>query len=463
MRKKWIAGISIIILSVILLSTIRHPTFNEQPSTNRRATDMRITEKPNLLNGDTHLLSINSLSRDRKLKEHLNSHPSIEKIEHNEKAKSHYHKNQVTVKFKVHPGPDQMAIIERDIEGKLAKSLDSVCIFSSYRKSTAELLRYFRTSKNVVYAEPNYIFIPNEVNDVFYTQYQWNLPMIQTELGWNISRGSKKIKIAVVDTGVDLNHQDLSRRLLKGYNVLKNNDRPYDDNGHGTHVAGIIASDTNNKIGVAGITWFNQIIPVKVMDKKGTGTSFDIAKGIRWAADHGADVINLSLGNYQPSSVMKEAIDYAFGKNVVLVAASGNDNTDHPSYPASFPEVLSVGAVNAVGERAPFSNYGSTVDVVAPGVQIPSTYPGQRYAALSGTSMAAPHVTALAGLVRSIYPGLQNTEVMNIIKRSTVDLGQPGPDLYYGNGLIDINSALKKTYKQRHPLGGLAEWWKQIR
>ncbi len=135
-----------------------------------------------------------------------------------------------------------------------------------------------------------------------------------------------------MDTGVDLNHPDLKNRLIEGYNVLENNHYPDDDNGHGTHVAGIIASETNNEQGVAGITWFNKIMPIKAMEAKGYGTTFDIAKGIIWATDHGADVINLSLGNYQPSALMKQAVDYAYKKNVVMIVAAGNDNSKQPSY-----------------------------------------------------------------------------------------------------------------------------------
>jgi subtilisin family serine protease len=190
-----------------------------------------------------------------------------------------------------------------------------------------------------------------------------------------------------VDSGVDLDHPDLKGRLTNGYNVLENNQFPDDDNGHGTHVAGIIASETNNKEGVAGITWYNKIMPIKALGAEGYGTSFDVAKGIIWAVDHGASVINLSLGNYQHSSLLKEAIDYAYDHNVVLIASAGNDNTSQTSFPASYPEVLGVAALSYTGGRAPFSNNGDYIDITAPGVQIASTFFNQQYAALSGTSM----------------------------------------------------------------------------
>jgi thermitase len=397
------------------------------------------------------ILQINSIMQGEKIKSHLNNHPHINVIDHNQRDKSHYLENQVTVKFTVHPQPDEMTKILRDIDGKLLKNHSTICIFRSNSKSAKELVNYFNQRKDVLYSEPNYILMQNSQppNDQFYGDYQWNLPMIRTEEGWNISRGTENIEIAVIDTGVDLNHPDLVHSIAKGYNVIEDNDLPHDDNGHGTHVSGIIASETDNFEGVAGISWFNKIMPVKAMRAEGYGTSFDIARGIIWAVDNGADVINMSLGNYQPSEVLKEAIDYAYKKNVVLVAAAGNDSTNQPSYPAAFPEVLCVTAVDWNGNIAQFSNYGEHVDVAAPGVDIASTYLDKQYAALSGTSMASPHVAALAGLIRSINPKLKNTEVMDIIRRSTIDLGEEGKDQYYGNGLIDIAKALREAeYKK---------------
>ena len=183
-------------------------------------------------------------------------------------------------------------------------------------------------------------------------------------------------------------------------------------------------------------------MPVKAMGAEGFGTSFDIAKGVIWAVEHGANVINLSLGNYQTSKLMKDAVKYAFDHNVVIVAAAGNDNTNQTSYPAAYPEVIGVSAMNYTGMRASFSNYGDYIDVSAPGVQIPSTYFNQQYAALSGTSMASPHVAGLAGLIFSANPKLSNQEVVNIIKNTAYDLGTPGDDIEFGHGLIDVKKAL---------------------
>ncbi|MCA1031571.1 S8 family peptidase [Bacillus timonensis] len=386
---------------------------------------------------------INSIEMGELLVQKLNNDPNIQIISHeNGEEKSHYIEKQVIVKFKQKPTEEQLTAFSQDIEGKVLKTLDSTVIFSSTTKSTPELQDYFSALDITVYAEPNFILMQNQPNDFLYPRYQWNLPMIRTENGWNISRGDEEVIVAVIDTGVDLEHPDLVTRLIPGYNVVADNDNPDDDNGHGTHVAGIIASETNNQEGVAGITWFNRIMPIKVMNAEGYGSSFDIANGIIWAADHGAEVINLSLGNYKNSRLLNEAVRYAFNKNIVMIAASGNDNSSQPSFPSAYPEVLAVSAVDPYGDKAEFSNYGTYIDVAAPGVSIASTYVNQQYAALSGTSMAAPHVTALAALIRSANSDLTNREIMDIIKRTSFDLGRRGKDIYFGEGLIDIEEAL---------------------
>ena len=396
---------------------------------------------------DRHVMQINSIAMGETIKDHLRADPSVQLIRANKKNESHYNENEVTVSFKKQLNEQEILAVQKEINGVMLRKLDSTVMFRSNTMSTKELIDYFTRKDNVDFAEPNYLYMQNQIeppNDFLYTeQYQWNLPVIQTEAGWDLTQGDEDIVIAVVDTGVDLNHPDLKNRLTKGYNVLENNHHPDDDNGHGTHVAGIIASETNNHEGVAGITWFNKIMPIKAMEAGGYGTTFDIAKGIVWAVDHGADVINLSLGNYQPSALMKKAVDYAYQKNVVLIAAAGNDNTDQPSYPAAYKEVIGVSAISYNGERASFSNFGDYIDVSAPGVQIPSTYFNQQYASLSGTSMASPHVSGLAGLILSANPNLKNTEVIKIIKNSAYDLGERGTDREFGHGLIDIQNALK--------------------
>ncbi|WP_338472265.1 S8 family peptidase [Niallia sp. XMNu-256] len=440
----------IVLLSVASILLFQNRSSNQEasePIGDRSVTPM--ASPVQLKNNDKHILQVNSLAMGETIKNHLRNDPSVYLIKHDEKTESHYQENEVIVKFKVEPTEQELENLSNEIRGKKVNKLNSIITFQSDTLSTADLMAYFTKQANVEYAEPHYLYMQNQIdlpNDLLYQeQYQWNFPVIRTEEGWGISKGKEDVIIAVIDTGVDLNHPDLKGRLTKGYNVVENNDFADDDNGHGTHVAGIIASETNNREGVAGLTWYNKVMPIKAIGAEGYGTSFDIAKGIIWAVDHGADVINMSLGNYQSSSLLKEAINYAYDQNVVLIAAAGNENTSRPSYPASYPQVLSVAAIDYTGNRASFSNFGDYIDVSAPGDIIASTYFNQQYAALSGTSMASPHVAGLAGLLLAVNPDLTNREVMDIIENTAYDLGRPGKDIDFGSGLIDIQHALEQA------------------
>lgn len=387
---------------------------------------------------------INNIGKVKDTRKKLEQSAHIVTIHHNSQDKSHYVKNEVAVKFIQHPGGKELKKLSTEIKGKEKEHHDNICIFKSNTLSTHQLINYFSKRKDVKYVEPHYLLLPNVIpNDTYYPEYQWNMPMIDMEKAWDINKGRNDVLVAIVDTGIDLNHPEFKGKLATGYNVLTGSSSPMDDNGHGTHVAGIIAAQSNNREGVAGMTWENKIMSIKGIGGDGSGSSVDIAKGIKWATDHGAKVINLSVGNYNPSQVLHEAITYAYGKDVVMIAATGNDNSSQPSYPATYPEVLGVSAIDTKGNRANFSNFGSSVGVVAPGVDIPSTYIDQDYAELSGTSMACPHVTGMAALIRSANPKLNNEQVISIIKSSAHDLGTPGRDDYYGYGLIDVPRALE--------------------
>ena len=370
---------------------------------------------------------------------------------------SHYHQNQVVVKFNEALSEANISKIQSEIGSSTMKKLGYTYVFESNQLTTEQLITYFK-QWNVEYTEPHYLYLTNETenlktlakpNDALYARYQWNLPMIETELGWEIGKGSADVIVAVVDTGVDLNHSDLQGRLLAGFNAINSTNAPYDDVGHGTHVTGIIGALINNSEGVAGMSWYNSILPIKVLDKSGAGSTYNVAQGIIWAADHGAKVINLSLGNYASANFLHDAIRYAYDKDVVLIAASGNDNTESPGYPAAYPEVFAVAASDSHRNKASFSNYGNYIDVTAPGVNIASTYPSNRYASMSGTSMASPHVSALAAMIRSVNPQLRNTEVMDIMRRTAKDLGAIGKDNYYGYGQIDVMKALQLANPNR--------------
>ncbi|MHA6530327.1 S8 family peptidase [Paenibacillus sp. BAC0078] len=387
------------------------------------------------------------------------------KTGHDNENASHYYENEIVVRFQNgHPTAGQLQTIAADIQSKEPRKLGYAYIFRSEKMNYTELKSYFSKKWKPEYTEPHYMYLTNDAvnektganvltpNDLLFSTYQWNLPAIETEQGWNLSKGSKDVVVAVVDTGVQASHPDLKGQLLAGYNAITKGSKPDDDVGHGTHVTGIIGALTNNKEGVAGISWFNKILPVKALDNSGAGTTYSVAEGIIWAADKGAKVINLSLGNYADSQFLHDAIKYAYDRDVVLVSASGNDNTERPGYPAAYPEVIAVAATNASGDRASFSNYGDYIDVAAPGESIASTYPDNQYAALSGTSMASPHVAALAGLIRSLNPALTNKEVMDLMTTNAVDLGTPGHDKYYGWGQVDIYKTLQAATGGEVPL-----------
>lgn len=252
------------------------------------------------------------------------------------------------------------------------------------------------------------------------------------------------IVVAVIDTGVDAMHPDLRGKVLQGWDSMNpdgNGNR--DPNGHGTHVAGIIAATTNNGIGVAGIAPKVSILPVRVLDHTGNGDDGELALGIIWAVDNGAHVLNISIGGAVPSDLLEGALDYALAKEVVVVVAAGNDamigNT--PSYPGAYKQVLTVGATDSMDKRAAFSNTGEYLDLVAPGSWIKSTWPGGGYQWSSGTSMAAPFVAASAALLLSSGAGT-GSNVASILKSSALDLGPEGEDTEFGNGLVNPLKAL---------------------
>ncbi len=361
--------------------------------------------------------------------------------------------------------PDGEVVIQLnrqiDIEGwlethpnfALKKRFKPYYVVKHQTLSTESAIEALEKEEDIVSAEPNYYYDKQQAgitvpNDEFYKDYQWNLFQIKAEQGWNITGGEEQVILAILDTGIDPNHADISGRLIEGFNAFDETNNANDGNGHGTHVAGIAAAVTNNVTGIAGISWYNSVMPVKVLDDNGQGSLFEIAAGIRWATDNGAKVINMSLGDSQSSNILHEAIRYAYERDVLLIAASGNDNVPTPMYPAAYEEVLAVSAVDHRSTKAIFSNYGNHIDVAAPGHHIPSLFPGGEYVFMSGTSMAAPHVAGLGALIRSIRTDLTHLEVMEIIRQTADDLGPVGFDPFYGYGQINVATALRTLTHQ---------------
>lgn len=360
--------------------------------------------------------------------------------------KEHYRQGEVVVRFRSDRQREDWLASHPDFS--VVKHFQGVFVLRHPSLSTEEMIKRLKADPAVAHVEPNAIFTKQGggaeklPNDEFFRDFQWNLTQIGAEKGWNISAGRDDLIIAILDTGVDEDHPDLADKLVEGYNAIDGSDNVEDEHGHGTHVAGIASAVTNNLSGIAGVSWQNKLMPVKVLNQDGEGGLYELINGIYWATDHGADVINLSLGDEEPSELLHEAIRYAYEHDVVLVAASGNDHVDIPIYPAAYPEVLAVSAVNQKKEITSFSNYGPYIDVAAPGEHIPGTFTDNQYVFMSGTSMAAPHVTGLVALIRSRWPQLTNEEVMNLIRQTAEDLGERGYDPYYGYGLINVYQAL---------------------
>lgn len=286
---------------------------------------------------------------------------------------------------------------------------------------------------------------------------QWAHPLLRVQESWDLMQTSQKsITVAVIDTGVDLHHPELEEVLIPGKDYIDDDDTPLDLHGHGTHVSGIIAAISNNSLGISGLTGAAdvKILPLKVLDSDGYGTLDAEIQAIYDAVAMGADVINLSLGSTDYSTAERNAVRYATQHGVMVVAATGNEYSS-VVYPAAYSEAVAVGATTPSDEVADFSNIGSQVDLVAPGVDILSTVPTEiietGYDYFTGTSMATPHVAALAALIMTQLPDATVSEVEQIMKDTAIDLSPKGKDKYAGYGRIDFLAAIQKAKELAQP------------
>ncbi len=271
---------------------------------------------------------------------------------------------------------------------------------------------------------------------------QWYLGRIGAEDAWEVEREGAGVVVAVVDTGVDPSHPELCGRVLPGRDLVDDDEDPRDENGHGTSVAGVIAAAGDNGLGIAGLAWRAEILPVRVLDSRGQGYYSDVIAGIRYAVDRGARVINLSLGGGSYSRALQEAVDYARGKGSVLVAAAGNEGLDRLYYPAGCQGVISVGAADRDDRPASFSNRGEGLDLLAPGVSVYTTAAGGGYAYLSGTSLAAPQVSGCLALLLARFPHLKPEEAEERLLAAAEDLDRPGCDSATGRGMLRADRTL---------------------
>jgi thermitase len=334
----------------------------------------------------------------------------------------------------------------------------------------------FSKEPPVAYAEPNYetttmeirgsfkpfrhvLMVPNDpgFNSPQAPNSSWGLQAIHADKAWDVTAGDPSVLVAIIDTGCDMQHPDLAANLdvQEASNFLQPGTPPDDDYGHGTHVAGIIAAIGNNRIGTLGVAWKCRVLPLRVLGVDGSGNDFDVVSAMDYAIARHARVINLSLGSADRSDIEYQAIKRALSAGIVVVAAAGNEaTTGNPlEYPASYPGVVSVGAIGMDLQRAAFSNFNSQVSLVAPGVDILSTLPTRfsgstpfPYGYMSGTSMAVPMVSGCAALVFSQHPGWNGSQVVATLLRTAQPLTPtgdiPGFNVYFGNGLVNAAQAV---------------------
>lgn len=296
------------------------------------------------------------------------------------------------------------------------------------------------------YVEPDFVahtgatsVIPNDPD----YPSQWHLTSINAPTAWGITTGGATVTIAVVDSGVDSTHPDLTSKLVAGWNFVNGTSNTADDYGHGTAVAGAAAAATDNGTGVAGVAWNTKIMPLVVLDSTGSASYSNIASAIQYAADHGARIINVSLGGSSASSTLQNAVNYAWNKGSIVFAAAMNNSSSTPYYPAACTYVISVSATEPAGTLASFSNYGSSIDLAAPGDNILTTMQGGGYGSWYGTSFSSPIASAVGALVLSVQPGLSASALVTLLENNADALGgYTGWNEYFGYGQVDAYKAV---------------------
>lgn len=335
---------------------------------------------------------------------------------------SPYMTDQIIVKFKNNAALGARSELLERLGARSAQNLrlQNTMVFKVQNGRQAQMLKNLQNNPLVEYAEPDYqVELFAVPNDPQFGQ-QWGLSKIKAPEAWNTTQGSNTILVAIVDTGIDANHPDISSQVVKRVNFTTEADT--DLNGHGTHVGGIVSAITNNGIGVAGTAYNTKLMSVKVATAIGGGNLSHVANGITWAADNGASVINLSLGLPFNLSTFRSAVDYAHNKGVVVVAAAGNSGSQATYYPAAYPNAIAVGGTNTNDSRASISTYGTWVDIAAPADNIFSTTMNGGYGNITGTSMSSAFVSGVAALLKAQHPEWTNIEIRNKLLSSADSL-----------------------------------------
>ena len=354
-------------------------------------------------------------------------------------------------------------VLDQNFGGQVQDSIPQLDIYRVYFPQgmpSPDVQAQMKDMLNARFIEPDMLaeLFETRPNDDRYND-QWAHEKIESPRAWDVTQGSADVVVAIVDTGMDLNHPDLKDRLTSPdtwYDYGEDDDDPSDTYGHGTHVAGIVGATGNNSQGVAGAGWRTSLMPVKVFpDGKGSTSMYTVAKGVVHAVDKNADIINLSLGGSRDSDAMRDAVNYAYDHDVLVVAAAGNDDHESPSYPAANEHVLAVAATDQQDKKASFSNYGDWVDISSPGVSILSTMPTyhvkmndngvkKNYDYLNGTSMATPLVAGVAALVKAVHPSWKPDRVTQYLQDASDDIDDKNPDYAgkLGAGRVNAGNAL---------------------
>ena len=385
-----------------------------------------------------------------------------------------YSQNQVMVKFKSNLSDMKVTTTLNAYGTKQLKRIPRLDVFVLQipdHLTVDETLTMLKLNPDIEYAEPNYkTYTCLTPNDLLFA-YQYSLHNTGQSIGvpgspsgqsradirapeaWEETRGSDGVVVAVIDSGLDFNHPDLANKYSsRGRDLVNDDFDATDDSGHGTYTSGIIAAETNNSEGIAGVAWNCKVLPVKAIDTDGTGLYSWMIDGIIWAADQGVDVISLSIGGDVPADALEAALKYAYDLGVVIVASAGND-TGSVVYPAAYDDyVLACAATDYNDVRPDWSNSGPEIDVAAPGDRVISCYPAWAlpqgtlpYIFGFGTSASAPIVAGLAALIKSLKPWLTPLDIMNIIRYTSDDINAteyPGRDDFIGYGRINMEKAL---------------------
>jgi thermitase len=374
----------------------------------------------------------------------ISSFPTILLAAPPDSPASDFSPEQILVKFKPGTSLPEVAEIHRQLGGQVRETIPGIGVqVVTVPKGQAKAkAKAYSANPKVTYAEPDLTAEAlGSPDDPFFTN-QWGLTKVGAPQAWDVTTGSASVNIAILDTGVDVDNPDLANKIISNINFT-NSTTTNDVYGHGTHVAGIAAAITNNGIGVAGLGYSATIMNIKVLGDTGSGDYSWIASGVIWAADNGAEIINMSLGGSSASPTLEDAVNYAWSKGVVVVAAAGNSGNATPLYPAYYTNCIAVAATDVNDAMAFFSNYGDWVDVAAPGLNIYSTLKDNGYGYKSGTSMASPHVAGLAALVFTTVSdangdGKLNDEVRSRIEATCDDIGVLG----IGHGRINAARAV---------------------